>query len=66
MKNLVNRIIKEENGQGMTEYGMVLGFIAVAAIAVMAVFKTEITALFNDATGELRTDFDDAPVTPEG
>jgi len=60
MKNLVNRIIKEESGQGMTEYGMVLGFIAVAAIAVMAVFRTQITALFTDATGELVNDFDPA------
>ena len=59
MKNLVNRIIKEENGQGMTEYGMVLGFIAVAAIAVMVTFKDQITALFDNATGELRTDFDE-------
>ena len=57
MKNLFARIIKEESGQGMTEYGMILGFIAVAAIAVMAVFRTEIAALFTGATDQLDTDF---------
>jgi len=57
MKNLISRIIKEEGGQGMTEYGLILGFIAVAVIATMVIFKDEITGLFNSATDELDTDF---------
>jgi len=57
MKTLLNRIIREEEGQGMTEYGLILGFIAVAVIATMVIFKDEITGLFNDATAKLDTNF---------
>ncbi|MCT4619408.1 MAG: Flp family type IVb pilin [Marinisporobacter sp.] len=41
-------LITEEKGQGMTEYGLILGAIAVAVIAIIALFGPRITAMFND------------------
>ena len=57
MKTILNRIIREEDGQGMTEYGLILGFIAVAVIATMVIFKDEIVGMFTSATNELDSDF---------
>jgi len=53
MKKFISRLLKEEDGQGMTEYGMIVGFIAVVAIIVMVLFRTEITELFTDVTDEM-------------
>ncbi|MBF8983817.1 Flp family type IVb pilin [Lutibacter sp. B2] len=41
-------LISEEQGQGMTEYGLILGVIAVAVIGIIALFGPRITAMFND------------------
>jgi len=41
----------------MTEYGLILGFIAVGVIAAIVIFKDEITTLFNSATDEMDSDF---------
>ncbi|MGO4886407.1 Flp family type IVb pilin [Anaerobacillus sp. MEB173] len=49
MMNAVKRFVKEEEGQGMTEYGLILGVIAVGAIAAFVAFgdalKTKVEAL---------------------
>ncbi|MBY6037453.1 Flp family type IVb pilin [Fictibacillus nanhaiensis] len=49
MKNKLMGLIKEEQGQGMTEYGLVLGLIAVAAVGALALLRTEIVEMFTDA-----------------
>lgn len=41
-------LITEEKGQGMTEYGLILGAIAVAVIAIIALFGPRITSMFTD------------------
>lgn len=48
MLNKLKGLVVEEQGQGMTEYGLVLGFIAVAAIAALITLRTEIIEMFND------------------
>ena len=45
----VGLIIKDENGQGMVEYGLILGLIAVAAVAALLLLGPKIAALFNTA-----------------
>ena len=40
-------LLKEEEGQGMTEYGLILGLIVVIAVAVMALFGPQIKNIFN-------------------
>ncbi|MFX3673055.1 MAG: Flp family type IVb pilin [Paenisporosarcina sp.] len=44
MKNFMN----EEEGQGMAEYALVLGVIAIGVIATLVLFGKEIIAKFND------------------
>ena len=47
--------LKDENGQGMVEYGLILGLIAIAVIAALLVLGPRIKGLFdqvNDAIPE--------------
>lgn len=48
MKNFV-RILKDEDGQGMVEYGLILGLIAVAAIAAIIALGPKIKGFFEGA-----------------
>lgn len=47
MKNRVKGLLVEEQGQGMTEYALVLGVIAVGVVAVLFALKGSIMTLFN-------------------
>lgn len=68
MKNLVNRLMVEEEGQGMTEYALVLGVIAIGAIALITLFRTQLTTLWQNITGNMKdavtTSTSPVPVTP--
>lgn len=46
-------LISEEQGQGMTEYGLVLGVIAVGVVAVLALLRDEIIEMFNDVVSNI-------------
>lgn len=48
MLNKLKGLVVEEQGQGMTEYGLVLGLIAVAAVAALALLRDEIVTMFDD------------------
>ncbi|MCF6139276.1 Flp family type IVb pilin [Pseudalkalibacillus berkeleyi] len=48
MMNKLKGLIVEEQGQGMTEYGLVLGLIAVAAVGSLALLREEIVTMFKD------------------
>ena len=52
MKEMMNWIANEEEGQGMVEYALILALVAVAAIAVLGTMGTKIKAIFEtvDAT----------------
>lgn len=47
MVKKIKALFTEEKGQGMTEYGLVLGVIAVAVVAILALLKDQIVILFN-------------------
>jgi len=49
MVNKLRGILIDEKGQGMTEYGLVLGLIAVAVVATLVLLRTEIINIFKDA-----------------
>ncbi|OCA84311.1 pilin [Bacillus sp. FJAT-27225] len=53
MMNKMKALLKEEQGQGMTEYGLVLGVIALGVVVVLGTFKDQIIAVFNKAVTEL-------------
>jgi pilus assembly protein Flp/PilA len=50
MLSMVKRLISEEEGQGMTEYALVLGVIAVGAIVTITAFRTQVAALWTSIT----------------
>ena len=55
MKNLLVRLWKEEEGQDLTEYGLLLVLIALAAIAMMKSLGRAINQVFSTASASLST-----------
>jgi pilus assembly protein Flp/PilA len=55
MLNKVKSLILAEEGQGMTEYGLVLGAIAIGVVAVLALLREQIVGLFTKVTTELKS-----------
>lgn len=47
MLRKMRNLITEEHGQGMTEYGLVLGVIAVAIIGSLALLRTQIIEMYD-------------------
>ena len=48
MMKKMKALFTEEEGQGMTEYGLVLGIIAVAVVGALALLRTQIIEMFNN------------------
>jgi pilus assembly protein Flp/PilA len=48
MWNKIKGLVVEEKGQGMTEYGLVLGLIAIAVVGSLALLRKEIVAIFEN------------------
>ncbi|MDQ6600276.1 Flp family type IVb pilin [Bacillus salipaludis] len=46
LKKIKNLVVQEE-GQALTEYGLVIGLIAVGCVVALGAFKDKIVALFN-------------------
>jgi Flp pilus assembly pilin Flp len=45
--------LKNERGQGLTEYAMLLGFVAIAAVVAITLLGNQIQALFCAITDDL-------------
>jgi len=56
--NLLNKLLRDESGQGMVEYGLILALIAVVVIGVMTTMGEEIADIFQRIGGML------APIAP--
>jgi pilus assembly protein Flp/PilA len=54
MKNKIKGLLVEEQGQGMTEYALVLGVIAVGVVAVLFALKGSILTLFNKVNNDVK------------
>ncbi len=46
MKNLINRFVKEEDGQDLIEYSLLAALIAVACILAMQTLAIDINEIF--------------------
>lgn len=53
MKNLITRFIREEEGQDLIEYALLLLLIAVGVAAVVRTIGDRVLAIFNQISGEL-------------
>ena len=51
----IREIMKNEDGQGMVEYGLILGLIAVAAVVALVALGPKIKDLFQGAADALPT-----------
>ncbi|MFZ3171748.1 MAG: Flp family type IVb pilin [Carboxydocellales bacterium] len=52
MTNMLKRLWRDEEGQGMTEYGLIIGLIAILLISVLIGFKDKLIAIFQRITND--------------
>jgi pilus assembly protein Flp/PilA len=43
---MFNRFIREEEGQGLVEYALIIGLIAIVAIAALTTAGTSVSSMF--------------------
>jgi pilus assembly protein Flp/PilA len=53
MKDMFVRLVREEDGQGLTEYGLIIGLVALAVIIALGTLGDEISALFDRISDKL-------------
>jgi len=53
MKNLIQRFIREEEGQDLIEYALLAALIAVASIAVLKTVATGTNNIFSNIVGQI-------------
>ncbi|MGC5325428.1 Flp family type IVb pilin [Brevibacillus sp. SYSU BS000544] len=57
----LQRLFMDEHGQGMTEYGIVLGFLSIAALIALGSLRTEVVEMFSNITNALISRDGDGP-----
>jgi len=50
---MIRRFVREENGQGLVEYALIIGLIAVVAIAALTASGGSIKGIFNTISSKL-------------
>ena len=55
MQTLVNSFIKEEDGQDLVEYSLLLAFIGLAATAILTTVRTSIQGLWAQVNTKMNT-----------
>lgn len=50
---MVRVMLRNEKGQGMVEYGLILALIAVVVIGVMTTMGTDLKGMFTTVSGSL-------------
>lgn len=53
MLDVLKGLIQDENGQGMAEYGLVLGVLATGVIFAIIALRHNIEGLYNVVTNQL-------------
>lgn len=51
---MMNAMLRNEKGQGMVEYGLILALIAVVVIGVMTTMGTDLKTMFTGVSGSLK------------
>jgi pilus assembly protein Flp/PilA len=51
--NLVTKAVRDETGQGLTEYALILFFIAVVAIAALTFLGSDISSILSQVANSL-------------
>lgn len=50
---LIRKFVREEEGQGLVEYALILGLIAIVAIVALTASGGSVSAIFEKISGEL-------------
>ncbi|HOP69733.1 MAG: Flp family type IVb pilin [Dethiobacteria bacterium] len=53
MLRFLKKLIKDDSGQTMAEYALILAAIAIVVLGVIFLLGDEISAVFNKITGEM-------------
>jgi pilus assembly protein Flp/PilA len=53
MLKMISRLVRDEEGQGLAEYALILVLIAVVVIGVLGTLGDEIKSVFTDITNGL-------------
>jgi Flp pilus assembly pilin Flp len=53
LRGLWGRVVREEAGQGLAEYALILVSIAVVAVAVLAILGNDISSILSSVAGSL-------------
>lgn len=53
IKNQIKQFLKDEEGQALSEYALILAIIVIAVIAVLIVLRDKIVALFQKIADSL-------------
>lgn len=53
MIKLFNRLVKEEEGQGLVEYALIIALVSIALVAGLGTLKTGIDGVFTEIAGKL-------------
>lgn len=54
MTKLMRRLLKEEEGQGMAEYGLILALVAIAVIAALTILGRNVSNKINQVGTNLQ------------
>jgi pilus assembly protein Flp/PilA len=55
IQSFVQTFVKEEDGQDLVEYSLLLAFIALAAIALMGTVRTSLNTIWTNVNTKLGT-----------
>ena len=53
LRNQLLRVIRDEDGQGLTEYALILAFVAVVAIAALVLLGGDISSFLSSVAGRV-------------
>jgi len=52
---IIRRFVREEEGQGLVEYALIIALIAIVAIAGLTLAGTKVSGMFTSISGKLTT-----------
>lgn len=55
MRKIFERLFREEEGQGLVEYGLIIALVAVVLIGALAALRGGLAGIFEDATTALES-----------
>jgi Flp pilus assembly pilin Flp len=55
VKNLIVRFVREDAGQDLIEYGLLIGLITVGSIAAVIAIGTKVTSIWTNANTVIQT-----------